>query len=340
MVASTQTRFGWGFFVKLLITVGILGFLATLVEWPEIWSVVRHSNPNWLFLGFLCSATCIFLVALRWWLVLRIQDVSLPIRHVLKLNFIGQFFSAFLMGANGGDVVRIFYAIRSVPGQKAKVALTIVIDRFLGVSMLMVWMLVALPFEITRLARDPETLARIEIFKILLPLAVITGLVVLFLPYRRLPSWIHRLWQKIPQHEVIARLHADSRLYLRRWPLTAGALFTALTVHLLNFSAVHCLALALGLQVSFSSIILISALIMMAVGAPLSIGGHGVREVTVIALFKLFDVTPASQEVAVAFSLLFYLLFQFTWSALGGLVYLFYQRQVKLDDAAEPTPAT
>lgn len=336
----TRTRYGLGFYLKLILTLGILGFLATLVDWPELGRVVRNVRPGWLVLGTLVSLLALLGVCLRWWTILRIQKVPLSYLHVVKLVCIGQFFSAFLMGANGGDVVRIFYAIRAVPKEKAKVTLTILVDRFLGIGMLVAWMGAAIPFEIHRLARDAELVGRIELLQVLLALGVVAGLILLFLPYHRLPAPIQKLWQKVPGREVIQKLHADSKLYLSRWPLSATAVLVAAGVHVCNFTAAYCLALAFGLEVSFVSMILIVGMIIMAAGAPLSIGGHGIREVAVITAFTLFEVVPSSREVCVAYSLLFYLLFQFSWSAVGGLVYLFYSRQVKLEDASAAARTT
>lgn len=334
----TRTPSRIGFFLKLALTLGILGFLATLVDWPELLLVLRDISPAWLILGFLISGLAFASVCLRWWTILRIQEVPISYFHALKLVFIGQFFSAFLMGANGGDVIRIFYAIRAVPDQKAKVTLTILIDRFLGIGMLVVWMAAALPFEIHRVSQDPEMIGRIELLQILLALGLLGALTLLLLPYHRLPAPIQNLWTKIPGRDVIQKLHADSKLYLSRWHLSAAALGIAVLVHFFNFSAAYCLALAFGLQVSFLSMILIVGTIIMAVGAPLSIGGHGIREVAVITAFSLFDIAGASREVCVAYSLLFYLLFQFSWSACGGMIYLFYSRRAKLEDAARASP--
>lgn len=337
LVEPTRARYGIGFYLKLFLTVGILTFLATLVDWGELLGVVQRASPAWLTLGFSVSGLAFASVCLRWWIILRIQAVPLTYTHTGKLVFIGQFFSAFLMGANGGDVIRIFYAIRAVPDQKAKVTLTILIDRFLGISMLVVWMAAALPFEMHRVAQDPEMVGRIELLQILLALGVVAGLTLLFLPYHRLPAPVQQLWHKVPGREVIQKLHADSKLYLRRWHLSAAALAVAAFVHLCNFTAAYCLALGLGLEVSFVSIILIVGTIIMAVGAPLSIGGHGIREVAVIAAFTLFEVGGATREVCVAYSLLFYLLFQFSWSSIGGILYLFYSRRAKLEDATAPS---
>jgi len=339
MVEKPRSKLGWAFYVKLVLTFGVLGFLATLVKWPDLIREIQHSDPRWLAIGTLLSGCSVLIVTLRWWLLMKVQEIRLTFRHTLALTFIGQFFSAFLMGANGGDVMRVFYAMRAVPNQKAKSTMTILVDRLFGTLMVLAWIFAVLPYEVSRISGDPAMAHKLVLFKVILLVMAIGAVVLFFAPFHLFPPWSKRLWGKIPKREMIAELHADSRLYLRRWPLTLSALLCAATIHLINFTAFYFLAKGFGLQMTFSAAVLILSFTMMAAAAPLSIGGHGIREVTFISLFTLFQIEPFSKEICIALSLTFYLLYQFSWSAVGGMVYLFYHHQVKkVEGEAEVPP--
>lgn len=342
MVEKPRSKISWGFYLKLVFAAVVFAVLGYFVPWRDLVTQVKESNPRWFALGLLFSFSSYFIVTLRWHLLMRIQQVHLGYRHALSLTFIGQFFSAFLFGANGGDAMRVFYAIRATPKQKAKATMTIVIDRIMGTAMVLVWILAMIPFEVTRISGDPEIGKKVFYFKVALALLGVGILALFFTPFQKFPPWCHRLWLRIPRRDIIAGLHADSKLYLKKWPLSFGAILCATAVHGCNFMACYCLALGYHINVSFSAIVIIMAFTLMATATPTSIGGHGIREFTLLTLFTLFQVTnqqgevigltPPNNSAGLAFSFTFYLLYQFSWSVVGGLVYLFYHHQVKKED--------
>ena len=79
-------------------------------------------------------------------MLLAVHDVRLRFWRVFELNMIGQFFSAFLLGTTGGDVIKIFYVARAVPDRKAAVGFTVVVDRVIGmIALLLVGAVLAIP---------------------------------------------------------------------------------------------------------------------------------------------------------------------------------------------------
>ena len=98
--------------------------------------------------------------------------------------------------------------------------------------------------------------------------------------------------------------------------------------YLFNFGSGYLVGLALGLTVSFSQIIVMLAFVYTITSLPISVGGHGVRELTLIAMFGLMGLSSSGQpEVAIAFSILLFSV-QLIWSLIGGLYYLAH-RQVE-----------
>ena len=67
----------------------------------------------WLSLG------CAFLLQTeRWRRLLRVQEINLGWWRTLRVYLIGAFFNLFLLGATGGDIVKIYYAMRETVFQK------------------------------------------------------------------------------------------------------------------------------------------------------------------------------------------------------------------------------
>ena len=72
-------------------------------------------------------------------MLLGVHGVHLSYWRIFELTMIGQFFSAFLLGTTGGDVIKIFYAARAVPQRRAAVAFTVIVDRVIGLVALLLF---------------------------------------------------------------------------------------------------------------------------------------------------------------------------------------------------------
>ncbi|MEI6808900.1 MAG: lysylphosphatidylglycerol synthase domain-containing protein, partial [bacterium] len=69
----------------------------TLARWP------------WVMSGFLLFLAGIGLVTIRWKLILDAQNLAITWARVFSISFVGVFFSSFMPGSVGGDLVRGYY---------------------------------------------------------------------------------------------------------------------------------------------------------------------------------------------------------------------------------------
>ncbi|NBR46266.1 MAG: UPF0104 family protein [Verrucomicrobia bacterium] len=106
--------------IRLAVTAGILGFLAGRVDFAQLGQWFLSANPVWLTGALLLTLVSILLCGLRFWLLLRLQKIFLPLLRSLYLTLVGFFFSLFLIGSTGGDAIRLYYLIRWFPEQKAR----------------------------------------------------------------------------------------------------------------------------------------------------------------------------------------------------------------------------
>jgi uncharacterized membrane protein YbhN (UPF0104 family) len=79
---------------------------------------------SFLFIGIVLSGV-------RWWILLRITGHSFPLRKCLKIQLLGSFFSTYLPGAAGGDLIRGAYVLALVDKGKGRTSavVSIVADR-------------------------------------------------------------------------------------------------------------------------------------------------------------------------------------------------------------------
>ena len=68
--------------------------------------IVRRSEKSLLLLGLLIYGLVSQIGVLRWWLLLRAQDIRIPYRLAHRLTFLGFFFNNVVPGPTGGDVVK------------------------------------------------------------------------------------------------------------------------------------------------------------------------------------------------------------------------------------------
>ena len=91
----------------------------------------------WLLLAQAPYAIVLLLAALRWHLLLKVQGVFYSFREIYSLVLMGIFFNQVLFGSTGGDVIKAYYVARESSERRTAAALTVFIDRAIGLFVLM-----------------------------------------------------------------------------------------------------------------------------------------------------------------------------------------------------------
>ena len=116
-----------GTLIYLLISSGKLDFKLLLKLQNHLWAVVTAVT---------LSVFNFILISYRWETILRARSqVKLPILGLLKITWIGQFFSSVLPGSVSGDLVKILYVQRFNSNSSKKfIFASILLDRVMGLS--------------------------------------------------------------------------------------------------------------------------------------------------------------------------------------------------------------
>ena len=93
--------------------------------------LLKTANPWWLVASWSLLVIPFLVSAWRWRRLMQPQGIFLPFSKCLALTFVGQFYSTFLPGITGGDLVKIIYTSRVI-GSKTKSTVTILLDRVIG----------------------------------------------------------------------------------------------------------------------------------------------------------------------------------------------------------------
>lgn len=288
------------------------------VSWPILTQILGALDIRWAIAGTISTLLLIAGLALRWQMFLKQQRIELPYPTTFLLTWAGQFFNSILPGSTGGDVMKVVQICRLAPDRKAAAASTVLVDRFTALVALLALVAVSL-------FRDPRPLT-------LLPLPalhtrnILTGVFVVFAVFAAVGIGLY-LVRHTTVYSRVGRTIKAARDGLRLNSRLVACLALAFAVHLLNFFTVYLFARALNIPITYGQIVLMMPVVLFCVMAPVTINGHGLREVLLIGYFGLMGIVIGHQnandyrETAIALSLVL-VANDLCWSVPGGLWYL------------------
>jgi uncharacterized protein (TIRG00374 family) len=315
-----------GLIVRLVISLGILVYLAFKVNWLTLLDTMRSADPRWCFFAWICFLPMLGITAWRWKILLAAQSIVISYWQAFRLCIISHFFNAFLLGTTGGDVVKIYYATQSAPNKKTVAGISVVVDRLIGLAVLVVIASFFCWWQYPLFAQKNETLAAAWTVFCIAAGGIIFGVAsFLLMPiYERICKRV--FWSQVPARTLIQTLAEAYHFYIKAWRANSAAVLLSVVNHSFQLLIGYSVAQALHVHIPFWPFISAVAVINLLVAIPVSISGLGVREGLCVAFLSLFAISP---ELAVSFSLMQFGIF-LLWSLVGGLFYLPYKHSVKI----------
>jgi uncharacterized protein (TIRG00374 family) len=294
--------------------------VARKISWRELGVVLERLQPGWALAAWLLSFFVIVGLTLRWRILLSLQGIHLPARTIFALTWAGQFFNSILPGSTGGDVMKIYQLCRIAPDKKAAAAASVFVDRLIALSALLVLALVGFilePLPLHFMARPDLRMA-----SLIACLAAGLAVGIMGIAWRLFRLYRHTRWVGRLQRTLSA---AKANFVFGPKLLAAAALAAA--VHATSFFVVYLFARSLGIDISCFQVLLMMPVVLFLVLLPVTINGHGLRELLLIGYFTHFSIglkgagPSGVQEIAVALSLLL-VSNDLLWSLPGGAWYL------------------
>jgi len=273
--------------VKLLVSVGILGALFWFLPWAEVRdSFSRLPRRVWfgVLTGFLAGH---IVGAAKWSMLLRALGAKLPWSAGVRFYAAGLFANLCLPGIVGGDVVRGAAVVKS-GGRLEAVVLGGLADRIIDTSALFLLMLGGALAAGSGLPQGPVRISLYLLAAGLLGSAGVAGV----LSFRPLVWWPVRLRRRIGRALVAMR-------QIRRRPAVIAAAFLMAFSIQGGFILLNAwMGRAIGIAVPVSVWFVTWSLAKLAGLMPVSFGGLGVRDATLGALLAGFGALPAAGVVA------------------------------------------
>jgi hypothetical protein len=256
-------------------------------------SSFRRTRPSVLAAAIAGFLVAFFIMAVRWWFLLRLQDIHLPLWESVRLTFLGLFFNMVVPGTVGGDVVKAYYVSKHTPGKPAAALLSIFVDRVLGLTELTLMAAVMLSVVVLS---GLESFAAVRV-----PALVVGGLIVavagilLFLlsgRFRRV-FHLHKLYGKLPIAHHIAAAGDAARLYRRRIGGLVRAILITLGSHIFFVGSIALVGVSLSLRTDWYNYFVYIPLVYILGAVPITPGGVGLVETFYVQFFQSPTVNPS-----------------------------------------------
>jgi glycosyltransferase 2 family protein len=300
---------------KIVVSLGLIVFLFWRMDLAQVAETLRNANYWYLLPAALLFLAAMSNAGLKWFVLLRAQGIEVPFRAVLSYTFVGFFFNNFLPANVGGDIMR-GYGLARYTEQVAEAAVSIVVDRLVGLLGFMLAAVVSAVVAVFVLHNQ-----NLEIVAIAAVAAVVVlGIIFAVLLSRRVRALVARIfdWRLLnPLAPTYQRLSSSLDAYRHNYSALLLALcLGVLTLILTNFTD-YFIAQALGGGMPLIYIFLFNPIIAFVLLVPISIGGLGVTQAAYPFFYGLAGV---STNLAFAVSLMKQLIIYVT-SIPGGILW-------------------
>ncbi|MEM8873982.1 MAG: lysylphosphatidylglycerol synthase transmembrane domain-containing protein [Planctomycetota bacterium] len=313
------------------------------MEQPLIQIGLRHlvadADPLLLALGMLAFPSTFLLTTVRWQKLLQGVGITLTFGRTLTLNMVGLFYSSFLLGSTGGDVIKAVYAARQTSA-KGRAVISVLFDRGVGLVALIILGGSGAVYGWVTAGSDTPTgraCMQVAIISFVVLAFLLVGAFVLFHPASRDRFGIVDLLPKLPGAARTKGLIEALEDYARRPGLVAYAIALTFPVHIAVVLCGYLGGRAFGLEVTPMFYLVAVPVIILVGSIPITPQGAGVQEFFAVLLLQRQGVT-----VGEAFALtMFIRLAHILWYLTGGLFVLKggYGEGKTSDDAEPDTPA-
>ena len=303
-------------FIFLRIAVVLVGIVAGIFwvsreqRWNRLVEIFHQMN-----IGVFAGVLGIFIISqvvigLRWWLLLRSQQIFINLWAVVRLYLLGWFYNNFMPGSMGGDLLRAWYVTKHTP-KKFEAVLSVFVDRVIG---LLSTLSIAVFFYLLFLrGRGPVItstdrgglLESIAEYKGILAwlFAAIVVIFCILLMHKKSLSIVAKGWLYIRAYAVklIVKLKDATVIYSRNTGTILVVFGLTVFLQLLTITGFWLLGRNLGIEAGIVYYYVFFTLTWVLGAVPVSVGGAVVVEVLLASLFIRF--AGVTEESASALAL-------------------------------------
>lgn len=290
---------------KLGISAMLIAYLYTIVDFNATFVRIKSINLGFMLIALILLVTQVAASTLKWKLILRADGLSIPFLRLLKVYYIGNFFSLFLPSSFGGDLYRV-YALGSDNQHYGKTTSSVLFDRLSGLLALLTIALmgyVSLPG------------GKYDLVLLMIYLLGI-GSFFLLTSKRTIDKLQDSRIKLIRKSSVLI---TSFRTYRLDYRMLCQVLVISLIFQFMVVVINKIYALSLSIDVPFGELLVIIPLVYLTEVLPISINGIGIRDSAFVFFFMMIE---HSKEEGLAMALTV-LTMRYISGLMGGLVLLY-----------------
>ena len=302
-------------FFRIAISVSLIAYLigTQFKDLKNVADILKTANIYLLVLSLSTHIFGVWITAVRWKTLLDTQKAGLGVRTLTVSVLIGFFFNNFLPTSIGGDVFRAYDAAKKGKIQIGTSASIILVERFSGVIAAATYAIVALFLGFTAIGNQ----------SVIIPI-VIFFVITIILAFLIINPSMLRMDRLFDRFRILRKLKgklSDVYKTLQSFKKYKMALVKILVFSfLLQFAVIlnyYLAAKALGIELGLASFLFIIPVITIIAMLPISIGGAGLRENSLVIIMIALG---AANDKATLVSLLTFIMLIIV-GIIGGITY-------------------
>jgi uncharacterized protein (TIRG00374 family) len=299
----------------------LFGYIVWSTGPRNIADVIRNANPRLALVAVALVVVILVLRGVRWRLLLRIAGIDYPLWRATAVWAIG-FSAASVTPAKAGDAIRAFYVQGHTGRSFGEAFFTVFVERLYDLAFVLALGVVSV-FVFSHYFTELPS-----VWIVLMSVVVLVVCIYLALNRRLMrkllkPAFdviVPRRYRNMVTINVNSFYDSMASYGKARGVLAASAVLTVV-VWALIFTLAWCVTAVLGIGVPVQYMFLIMPVVTLVEVLPVSIGGLGTRDATVIYFFSVLGIPGAA---GVAFSLGYLLIGTYLTALLGFILWLRY----------------
>jgi uncharacterized protein (TIRG00374 family) len=282
--------------IRLLIAVSMLWYLVQSgsIEWSSFTGMLTAWPFTLLAIFLFFIATTI--QAYRLQSLINAHELNLGFFASMKLTFIGVFFTTYLPGAAGGDLIKFYYASKGNPGKRTEVITILLLDRFIGLFSLLTIPILLAPFFIELIISNKPLQ-----YLLLGSTGAAITIIIISLVGIRCNLETNQLLQRIGQTprfgNLIFRTVHTVHYYRNRIGIILRALLITYLLQLTMVGVSLCVAQSITQTGADINMLLMVPMGYLANALPITPGGLGIGEAAMESLFNMVALSGGAETI-------------------------------------------
>lgn len=279
-------------YFKLLIF-GISVFIIfKIVDMRLVASYLKDIPLIVLILALVINIFRSWLTGLRWSLLNPDTSGQLSRWNYFRFAMIAFTYNLIMPGALGGDFVKAALTMNAVNYKRIDNIIAILSDRFIGfISIIMMG-----TFALILSRNIPESTA-LYLYISFTVIYIATFIFIILFTNKYLFNLVRTVALKMGKVGTfinrVAEVWNDSvKYFITNKGKVIFGLLICIPIHLISFITAFILARSLNIQITFIEISLIISLVWVISAIPVTLGGAGIRELSLIYFFSMYDIAP------------------------------------------------